>query len=56
MNAASPNVSLVSNLVTIFLTVENKIDSSDLQYSVLFLATLSVMRDLTSLTRDQTSP
>ena len=55
-NAASPNVLLVSNLVTIFLTVENKIDSSDLQYSVLFLATLSVMRDLTSLTRDQTSP
>ena len=55
-NAASPNVSLVSNLVTIFLTVENKIDSSDLQYSVLLLATLSVMRDLTSLTRDQTSP
>ena len=55
-NAASPNVSLVSNLVTIFLIVENKIDSSDLQYSVLFLATLTVMRDLTSLTRDQTSP
>ena len=35
-NAASPNVSLVSNLVTVFLTVENKIDNSDLQYSVLY--------------------